>query len=1587
MDGRPRNNYPNGLGDPRAPGRGPAPGASRGPPSTTSSGAASSSMSRAERFDDERRRITESCFAKVDDQGQLQESYITHIRVTEDAVYPQSPAPPTSAASNKKGRIIMISVRNTGRVKLHKARENANGSFSIGKTWPMEDLTAVENFVQLEPKSQEEEQKKQWAGEKGFMVTISKPYYWEAGTAKEKEFFIGSMVKIYNKYTKGDFPILSGFGAAELNSLTNGRPHLATAEGKASAKLGGREELQDPAVQRQFPPKSPGPPPRRPGDFSSAPSDEGRRGPTPQTSNPNFRRPPGEFAGPRRPGQDERGGSRPSTGDDARRPSPFNQNQNMPPVPSLRQKPSMEQSIRSRPSGESMRPRQQMRDPVPPTPPMPSQNLTPQSSTSAFGVRPETPQSGGDFVPNLPSALSPGRRVQADDARSQRSQRSFDEQSFESASANMPPPEQRRQNGFPSPRRDISPRGLRPGTAQSNASSITGRVEDMPPEAPPQRRRPFMDSQPSSLSQQSAVSTDNEGGSFRTPSATPPPPLEVPPRRRPQDIPDRLKPASRDGSAPPQNMPQAMPPPTSPLPPPPPAVLPEPPAPVTVPAPEPAPAPAPVPAPAPEPVAVEEPPVQQQAPSEPAAAQPAEASLAAAEEKESQAGANRFPMLKKTVSPPADAANKFRKLAAAAGAFKPRAGGAAAKLLAKETKTSDEPDGISGVFVPKRLAPVEAPKEEAVEKKADEPGSRPTSSRASRDLPKITTDAVPAVTVSGPLSPVPAIEEPQPELAEEEALRAPTPEALEATTADVVADPEPRKKKRRSNQQVMNISKLGIDPSIMDERGLGFESLLTELGWGGSDITPKHIETLEIDIKREIARVEAGSWLNHLEQKDDRVEAVERMLDRAIAECDEMEGLLTLYNVELSSLNDDIAFIEAQSQGLQVQTANQRLLQHELRQLVETISITTDQLEVLRRAPIGKLGGLNEIEDALVLLYKALLTIDPAFVAGRGASLGKATSSSGFGNSELATMQALQEKRDNYLGEGAMFLDRLKKHMEITFGAAFLTTMDALKQIDQGSMPSLRKNIEAHDAGRSELWMLSPVILFAKEIDRNSWDTLIRMYQGQAAQLYQQEVRDNMLAWRRFARKPGGDEQDLLFTSTQEKEPESMAGTARKLTVKRSQTLARGLRSASGDKETKVVRAPQDGKLHAFDVFGRVLDDIGPVLLTEQNFITEFFHATSTDAIDFPDAVASAPPQSRRGPNLWIRKQFEADRSMAKRVADVMEDIFSFWPTEIQSLVDWAVGSDPLQGVGILTAVDRKLVDIEDSNQDFLTRTLQKIHERLKGLFSRFLDEQIRAIEDTKVKIKKRKGVIAFMKTFPHFSMAIENMLLSPSDGGDQLEIRRMVNDGYQRINKAMFESLKVIAKESPTVMGTQGQGDPEDKEALNYHILLIENMNHYMEEVDARPDTVLDYWKGKAQDEYTEHMNLYVDAVVRRPLGKLLEFIESTETLLAARGGSPVSIAQRSSHSRSVFKKLVNSHDAKEMRKGIEALKKRVDKHFGDADDPSISRDLVFKVLKECERKYIGVGERVQRINQDVYQGEVEVDWGTNEVQGAFRR
>jgi exocyst complex component 1 len=303
--------------------------------------------------------------------------------------------------------------------------------------------------------------------------------------------------------------------------------------------------------------------------------------------------------------------------------------------------------------------------------------------------------------------------------------------------------------------------------------------------------------------------------------------------------------------------------------------------------------------------------------------------------------------------------------------------------------------------------------------------------------------------------------------------------------------------------------------------------------------------------------------------------------------------------------------------------------------------------------------------------------------------------------------------------------------------------------------------------------------------------------------------------------------------------------------------------------------------------------------------------------------------------------------------------------------------------VGVLLALERAISEFEETNQEYIVHSIRKLNSRLIGLFNRFVDEQIRGIEETKVRVKKRKGVISFMKIFPDFVTAVENILSK-----ELYDVRSLVNDTYDRINRAMWESLKFIAKEAPgqQLGAVTGAGDPEDKEALNYHILLIENMNHYVEEVDARGLPFLEKWRDRAFQDYQEHIKFYLDAVIRRPLGKLLDLIEPTESLLSTTSNPP-DIAGRSSHSRHVVKRLLASYDLKEIRRGIDSLKKRVEKHFGDADDPGLSRSLVVKVFKECEVRYADVYDRTRKIIDLIYEGQLELEWNKEETSAMFRR
>ncbi|KAK0944801.1 hypothetical protein LTR29_003614 [Friedmanniomyces endolithicus] len=1735
---------------------------------------ASSAMSRAERFEDEKRRLIASCFSKLDANGQLAESYITHIRITEDAVYPSAPPPPDSVESNKKPRLIIIAVRSTGRVRMHKARENNNGSFSIGKTWNLEEMSAIETFSSADsttatapppPQSDMEAQHRQWAGSVGFTVTITKPYYWQAGTSKEKDFFIASAVKIYRKYTKGLAPELKGFDEKEkdamLGTSRTQQPQTQQQLQQPSPMAGSLQSQQqaadvNPGMRAESRDTSPVAPPQPP--FAQRPQSREesryRQSPGPPPSIHDDHRPGSAVSGSRQLSETS-APSRWAPPPAQQVPRPFASQEHM-----RSQSPSAQARMQQR-QDYPPRPQQQQQGlPMPPSlPSARSESPGGSSLASSLGVgRPQVRTASPPRDWRVQPQQTQTRELQhAPQAPSQQHQQSLQQPSPQqtngttaTAGANLfaatrqrwmnNTQEQTQQDQRPlspgAPRlppiqtsqpisTSAQPNSAHPKTGASEASSaafdfgdavavgaITSfwgpepdtanavpmtppplpvtRVEEPTSPATPERstRRPQLhDTGPSitdsptaelrppplrsSTGARTASADQGDGGGslYGTPrdggsalhSAQPTPRSEEPPEIiRPLAVRDKWR-QSADGTRPLSSrggpgmdtggqlaMPGGF------------ATTPSGPSPAGTPAAE-------VPNPLPTAAKAQADRDEGAAAMKRATDEQAEAAASAEREREqersrlvaqeeAQAAADAEveasyrpglgPMIKKNA-----VRDKFKKAAITANAFKPRPGGAAEKIMKAKAErdasgsgaggsvafpSGEVVDGVSGfvprpapapapapavsghdaltdgprereIQTPQQGVPVEAPKVQVtspltpVQKPLDSPGIMGLGLQGVQ----LTDDALP----SGPLGAQPATPE---QLAKQE-------EAEDQAERDLLDQRELRKPqvkiKRRSASQNRKIAALGIDPALLEDKALDFEATLTDFGFfGPAALDPKSLHNMEADIRREQDRLGAGSWLSQTDaQREEKITAVEGLFDRAIAECDELEGLLTLYSVELGSLNEDVAFIEAQSQGLQVQSANQKGLVRELEALVETLSLDRRTLEPLRQGDLGDVqGGLVEVEMSLVRLWRAMVTIDPSLQSGRRKKAqGRVVSDDGSSSEPLSGMRAVKEKKEVYEREAGAFVERFVGFLDQqAFPDAFAGLKGKVMRPTSSGGPK-RMTKEVFGDARRGLWVWGPVLLFVREMNAPGWGTALRVYSQKAGPVYGEAFRENLVGWKGAAKMSGQEEADLLFTTAEKDESGSAGGVAgvnaaRKLTIKRSQTMAKTLRTASGGK-SPVERSRGQGQMMTSEVFGGAMDEMAPLISQEQNFIVELFHATSAETQDFAELVAATPPDQRQAKNLLMPRPTDPDREMAKQVTAVMEQLFGSFAQEMGVLLEWSIAGDPIQGVGVMACLSRHAFYLQESSQEFLLQLLEGLSSRLQNLWSKFVDEQVRAIEDTKVKVKKRKGVIGFMKTFPHFAAAVENVFSAVAreeydrPGGEAMyEVRRLVDETYARINRAMFDSLKVIAKESPGAGGPQqrvaggaGAGeDPEDKEVLNYHILLIENMNHHVEEVDdGGKEGVLAEWRGKAMLERAEALEAYVGRVITRPLGKLLDFLDSTESLLALHPTNPLSLATRPSSSRKTARNLFAQYDVKEIRRGVDTLRKRIEKHFGDADEEVISRNLVALVGKECERAYERTIERMERLVREVWppgEGEkgVEVEFGREDVRGAFK-
>ena len=327
-----------------------------------------------------------------------------------------------------------------------------------------------------------------------------------------------------------------------------------------------------------------------------------------------------------------------------------------------------------------------------------------------------------------------------------------------------------------------------------------------------------------------------------------------------------------------------------------------------------------------------------------------------------------------------------------------------------------------------------------------------------------------------------------------------------------------------------------------------------------------------------------------------------------------------------------------------------------------------------------------------------------------------------------------------------------------------------------------------------------------------------------------------------------------------------------------------------------------------------------------------------------------------------------------------IETVFESFGAEMHNFVSYAVSCESLAIVSVAAALE----DAARADSGFIARVCARTYTKLAGGVENVFSLHIRAIEATPLDARKRRGLAPFVRTLPGYSVRIESQLRASGAP----DTRAAVDAGFERISRALFTALQSISKLDV------GSAD-EDKGQLNYDVTLIENMHYLYTHLPAGASSALAHLAEHARGTYEMSMSSYVQTVLRRPLGKMIDFTSGIDALLRTTPASEVIV--HSAYSRSAAKKLVRDYSPRDLRKCIEALAKRVQKHFDDDEaagagaGPGYEREDAAAVLRDvwvaCESTFIAETERLARIIQTCYGDSVHPEYSTHDISRSFQQ
>ncbi|KAI2802780.1 hypothetical protein RDWZM_001067 [Blomia tropicalis] len=707
--------------------------------------------------------------------------------------------------------------------------------------------------------------------------------------------------------------------------------------------------------------------------------------------------------------------------------------------------------------------------------------------------------------------------------------------------------------------------------------------------------------------------------------------------------------------------------------------------------------------------------------------------------------------------------------------------------------------------------------------------------------------------------------------------------------------------------------------------------------------TINNAEAFTEKLSRDLSSMDSCN-IQDIMASEQRVIDLMNVLQNAVEETFRLENKIIFYESQLKNVRDIVQKVEKKEAIVQIYNDNNNRLLDEVGQLVSKLDFTKDLEFILAECDLHSHRDQTKALEAAMKLQDSLQHEIPT---------------------ALQSMKAVTEQRNYLKSIASMFSYRLKDHLYHLIGKL---GEDCL---ERSMMMTTDGQLYEHTIVYQRLMPYSSFMKWLRECGPEQYTALIGSYSNQFGTIYEKEFAQFFDYHRsHYVHTTKGNSSTLMASSTS---PTDVKRKSLAVNDLRNSDLRRN--SYADTSDTASLRSSEISLTEwtEFDQFiEHMLKTIDPVCMGEQRFCNQFFDLEPNANISIP----STPVLNKRGSTIT---NDETDTSIsnhsstysettnAKKNSDhelwnILSELFHSFESDFNSFVLHYDKLDGIYSLYFLVRLTNHVIPAQDTGS-FLTKAYGNILIHIKRNFDRYMQSQALEIEEAKDPKRTKIGILFFIKRFESFAKQTENVIKY----GNQPR-RPDIDRWYNRLMEKIFQSISRIAKEHQRVYKTPSQ------------MIELENYHYLQLMLPSLKIPCLEQERREAKARYNNALNEYVNLYFRRPLEKLNIFFEGVQQKVQ-QGVREEEIGYQLAFSKQELRKVIKDCNLKDIKKGLEEMYKRVEKHVSDPEN-----NLIQVIWRSMQEEFITQYKSIEEMIERCYpQSNIKLSFSIADVLNVF--